>query len=627
MKQPITIHWPFKGLDEGNAFTRQRGGREGAYTTASCMNVLGFDPTTGRNRGSSRAGTEKFCPDQVNGSAAGQCVAHVVGSPEVDNRVTGASSSPASELRLTGSGVARDLGPATSVPVGDRTTTIAAVAGGDIATISTAGVTAIESGEDALSSLPSVIYAEAFFQDLYFVDGANYKYFDVSANVISTWEAYNGGTMPKQADDPKDVEGATNASPIVITITGHGYVTGDQVVITDVLGNTAANGDFVITKVDSDTFSLDGSTGNGSYTSGGTCIMRRVGSRCSLIAIWGGRVVLSGLTTDPNNIFMSAVGDPFDWDYSPAVQTVQQAVAGNVTSGYGKNSDIVTALIPYTDDILLIGGTHSIRKFVGNPAEGGINANVTDITGIAEGKAWCQSPEGVIYFFGSRGGVYKMEPEGGIPSRITALTIDEKLANINLDNNVVRLIWDDRAIAVRIYITPTDGSATTHYIWDVRNEAWWPFSYSDNDHNPLAVHLLYGGAETERRVLEYGQDGYVREVDSDAASDDGEPIESFVFMGPFSQVMLTEIEATLSDTSGQVTWAVRSASNLERALSAKTRSSGRFKRGRNFSQWPRTYIEEGYLRLSASGPWALEKLEAVMEQVNDTTRRVMRTLK
>jgi hypothetical protein len=624
MKKPINIQWPFKGLDEANAFTRQRGG-QGGYSTASCMNVIGYDPTTGRNRGSARAGTEKFCPDRVNGAAAGQCVAHVVGAPEVDNRVTGASGSPASALRLTGTGEARDLGPATSVPVGDRTTTIAAIAGGDIATISTSGVTAIESGEDAFSSLPSVIYAESFFQDLYFVDGANYKYYDVSANVISTWDARNGGEMPKKADDPKDITGATNASPIVITITGHGYITGDQVTISGVLGNDAANGEFVVTRIDADTFSLDGSTGDGAYTSGGTSIVRRVGSRCKLIAIWGGRVVLSGLSTDPNNVFMSAVGDPFNWDYSPAVQTVQQAVAGNVTSGYGKNSDIVTALIPYTDDILLIGGTHSIRKFVGNPAEGGVNVNVTDITGIAEGRAWCQSPEGVIYFFGSRGGVYQMDPEGGIPSRITALSIDERLANVDLDNNVIRLIWDDRSIAVRIYITPTSGGTTTHYVWDVRNEAWWPRQYANSDHDPFAVHLLYGGSEAERRVLEYGQDGYIREVDVDSPSDDGEPINSFILLGPFSQMMLMEIDATLSETSGQVNWSIRSASSLEKALTGKPRSSGRFRRGRNTPQWPRTYIEEGYLKLEASGPWAMEKIMAVMDEVNETTRRVMRS--
>lgn len=625
MPKQIEIQFPFRGLDESNAFVRQRGGQQGTYTTAKCLNVVGFDPTSGRNRGAARGGTAKYCPDRIDGSSAGQCLAHVTGAPEVANRVTGASSTPASELRLTASGVARDLGPNTPLPVGDRTLTIVGVAGGNAAVISTSGVTAITNGTAAFSELPKVIFAEPFFQDIYFCDGANYKYFDVSANLMAPWEATNGGTMPAQESEVGTIIGATNASPIVVTVTAHGYETGDQATIANVLGNLAANGNWTITVLTADTFSLDGSTGDGAYTSGGTCVIRRIGSRCSLIAVWGGRIVLSGLGTDPNNIFMSAVGDPFNWDYSPAVQTVQQAVAGNVTSGYGKNIDIVTALIPYTDDILLIGGSHSIRKFLGNPAEGGVNVSVTDIIGIANGAAWCQSPEGVIYFFGSRGGVYKMEPEGGIPSRITALTIDERLADINLSNNVVSLLWDDRAMAVRVYVTPTDGSETTHYVWDVRNEAWWPFAYANDNHNPLAIHLLSGGSAAERRVLEYGQDGYVRMVDVDASSDDGEPIESYVYLGPFSQIMLTEIEATLSEHSGNVIWSICSASNLERALEIKPRNAGRFRKGRNMSQWPRAYIEEGYLRLSATGCWAMEKLMAGMDQVSDTVRRVMRS--
>jgi Tfp pilus tip-associated adhesin PilY1 len=62
---------------------------------------------------------------------------------------------------------------------------------------------------------------------------------------------------------------ATNASPIVITATGHGFATGEMVVVTDVSGNTAANGTWTITDIDGDSFSLDGSAGNGAYTSGG----------------------------------------------------------------------------------------------------------------------------------------------------------------------------------------------------------------------------------------------------------------------------------------------------------------------------------------------------------------------
>lgn len=62
------------------------------------------------------------------------------------------------------------------------------------------------------------------------------------------------------------VSDATNATPIVIkTSSPHGYVTGDLVRITDVEGNTAANGVHTVTVLDGDEFELDGTVGNGDF--------------------------------------------------------------------------------------------------------------------------------------------------------------------------------------------------------------------------------------------------------------------------------------------------------------------------------------------------------------------------
>ncbi len=62
---------------------------------------------------------------------------------------------------------------------------------------------------------------------------------------------------------------AINAAPIAITSNGHGLVTGDKVSIANVEGNTAANGNWTVTKINANGFSLDGSTGNGAYTQNG----------------------------------------------------------------------------------------------------------------------------------------------------------------------------------------------------------------------------------------------------------------------------------------------------------------------------------------------------------------------
>jgi len=70
-------------------------------------------------------------------------------------------------------------------------------------------------------------------------------------------------------DTNNNISGATNASPVVITSNGHGLTTGTTVTISGILGNTNANGTWVITAINSNTFSLNGSSGNASYTSGG----------------------------------------------------------------------------------------------------------------------------------------------------------------------------------------------------------------------------------------------------------------------------------------------------------------------------------------------------------------------
>lgn len=77
----------------------------------------------------------------------------------------------------------------------------------------------------------------------------------------------------------KAITGATNATPIVITSTAHGFANGDIVVILGVGGATAANNVWKVKTVLANTFELadvvDGTTnsvGNGVYTSGGIAV-------------------------------------------------------------------------------------------------------------------------------------------------------------------------------------------------------------------------------------------------------------------------------------------------------------------------------------------------------------------
>lgn len=94
----------------------------------------------------------------------------------------------------------------------------------------------------------------------------------------------NNGLYDISAAPTFSVTAASNASPVQITTSvAHGLTTGDTVTVTGVLGNTGANGTFVITVVDPTNFTLTGSTGNAAYTSGGTVYPHKLTLRKALV--------------------------------------------------------------------------------------------------------------------------------------------------------------------------------------------------------------------------------------------------------------------------------------------------------------------------------------------------------
>lgn len=97
------------------------------------------------------------------------------------------------------------------------------------------------------------------------------------ATIAGVWEATGAWTFDSDVNFNKspelstgtplfNVTGATNATPIVVTVVNHGLVDGQQAVIASVGGNTAANGTRVVNVLSASTFSLVGSAGNGAYT-------------------------------------------------------------------------------------------------------------------------------------------------------------------------------------------------------------------------------------------------------------------------------------------------------------------------------------------------------------------------
>ncbi len=342
-------------------------------------------------------------------------------------------------------------------------------------------------------------------------------------------------------------------------------------------------------------------------------------NRARLIATYRGRIVLSGLVDDPQNWFMSRVGDALDWEYGAAVEDDPTiAVFGN-NSRLGLIGDVVTALIAYSDDEMIFGGDSSIYVMRGDPMQGGQIDLVTNSLGIAWGEAFTMDPRGNIFFMANTGSIYVMSNRQG-PEEISQ-PIRKLLQDIDTGANGIRLLWDERYKGLHVFITELDAPAEArHFFWEseaMGANAWWTDRFANKKHNPLCCTTLDGNEPNDRVPLISSWDGYVRSFDLDATTDDGYPIESEVWIGPLltknmDEIMLKNIQGVLAEASGTVNYSIHVGRTPEAALTADPITPGQFAAGRNGTEGIRRRGHAIFIRLTSTNRWALEGIRAAL---------------
>lgn len=260
-----------------------------------------------------------------------------------------------------------------------------------------------------------------------------------------------------------------------------------------------------------------------------------------LITTWQARVVLGRLRDDPQNWAMSAQGDPYNWDLFPPVIVSTQAVSGIIARA-GRVPDIVNAIIPVSDDILVLGGDRSIWRLVGNPTAGGELEQVHTNVGIAFGRAWARDDKENIYFISSRGGLYVMDAQATRAQEITEYTASRDLQDgINLNTHNVELAWDARHEGLWIvqtrYGSTVHADSVTHWFFDLKNPGLWPDSYSSVSFQPTTIQVLDGDQASDR-VTVIGSNAFVEKTDESVYNDDGNTIHTRVLMGPYPSPIL-----------------------------------------------------------------------------------------
>lgn len=129
------------------------------------------------------------------------------------------------------------------------------------------------------------------------------------------------------------ISGATNASPIVLTLaSGHGLKTGDRLAVAGITGNTGANGEFTLGAVTATTATLMGSVGNGTY--GGTPRAAVICDTTPHMKDHSATLILSGNLVGTLDIESYASYA----DFAAGVNTAPGAIAPAVSPSVGTNS-------------------------------------------------------------------------------------------------------------------------------------------------------------------------------------------------------------------------------------------------------------------------------------------------
>lgn len=361
-------------------------------------------------------------------------------------------------------------------------------------------------------------------------------------------------------------------------------------------------------------------------TTAGSLPIDSQNNKAQLICTWRGRTVLSGLLRDPHNWFMSRISDPHDFLYQSGANDSAQAIAGN-NAPMGLIGDVVNTLIPYSDDVLIFGCDSSVWTMRGDPYSGGQLDLVSPSTGMAWGRPHCTDDAGVLYFFGNRGGVYAMDPRGGMkPVRISQ-SIEQLSSDVNTGTHNIIMEWDDTFQELHVWITKLASAApATHYAWEKRTNAWWQDVYQNKNHNPLVSCVIDGNRPGDRAVLIGSWDGYVRKIDPAAVTDDGYDIESEVLIGPlttknYDEIVTDELQPVMGEDSGDVAAELLLGKSAESALAAEPVEVGTFEAGRNTVFPIRAAGHAIYCRLTASVPWAMEQFRFRVQPTGAVRRR------
>jgi len=355
---------------------------------------------------------------------------------------------------------------------------------------------------------------------------------------------------------------------------------------------------------------------------------------------WRDRLMACVDVSNPHLWYLSAAGDPTDWDYTAT--GLGRAVAAANTEA-GRLGEPITAGLPLNDDCYMFGSTGSIAVLRGSPAAPSSSIDyVSHKVGVLDRGAITMDPGGNVWFL-SRDGLYWMPAGCGQPPvSVSREMLPQELRNIDTSTYTVTMAHDFFNRGLHIYVAKNSADDGTGHFW-VDTKQWetgdreapgaaffFPMKLQ-TDHEPFALFELRDTTSSYSHVLAGGRDGKVRRLQSDQHQDDGDnEIVSYAYLGPialgangFFEGMLQQLVGVLGADSGDVRWEVYVGNSIEDAYNkAVATAEGRWRvsprdanMGANAISHPRVRGAAMFIKVrngENDKRWTLESIHAAL---------------
>ncbi len=309
----------------------------------------------------------------------------------------------------------------------------------------------------------------------------------------------------------------------------------------------------------------------------------QVPTACHIIVLYKDRLAMAGTPWAPHLWYMSRQGDANDWNFGADADDVGRAIAGTNAEA-GQLGEPITALIPHTDDCMLMGGTRSFWIMRGNPASGGQIDNLSQDVGPVSQGAWTYTPEAEVCFL-TLDGLYLMPAGcGATPTSVRSISrerLPDELVNVDANLNFVNLEYDTQLRGVWIFITGRQPRNNLHWWFDWDTRSFWPLTLP-SDHEPITTLSYRPFSAGGQKILLGCRDGQVRYFNRRADRDGTTAMTSFIEYGPiklgrhgFEEGMVSELQGVMAAGSGNVNWQLKTGKTAEQAfLSGVSRETG-----------------------------------------------------